>query len=491
MNRHISRVIASLLALSAVGGLVSCGGTTAQTNDTTAAPSGETTVPEEAGYDFEGRDYGGYEFKVLNFESIWNCVVQLDFAEQTGETLNDAIYNRNRLIEEKLNFKLKEDKVPYASYNTSQIELVDRIIQSVMAGDYAYDAAYLPVNFKASVITDGYLLDMNTMPGLRLEEEWWDRIVNDSVTINGHLYCASSPLNLMTLDLSWGLLFNQNILDNYKLEYPYQLVRDGKWTLDKFNEYVATCTALNGDESFTFNENGKSIYGVAGHANSPTSFSYAAGNRLMRRDGDKFIFGYDNERTYNTLENLAANCTTSDGHFLYNNDNTMPSGYVNLFRSGRAAFATVELKTALEERDMKDTFGLIPMPKLDEDQDSYYSYMGANACFLTVPKTQQDAGRTGKILDALTYESWKSVLPVYYDVTVSQKGLRNEESIEMLDIIRSARGTEFSAILGITTSFATSIDNKITAGSSDFASFIASNKDSIAANLQKVLDVMQ
>ena len=38
------------------------------------------------------------------------------------------------------------------------------------------------------------------------------------------------------------------------------------------------------------------------------------------------------------------------------------------------------------------------------------------------------------MIDALTYRSYETVLPVYYENRVAQKGLRNEDSIEMLGI---------------------------------------------------------
>ena len=43
------------------------------------------------------------------------------------------------------------------------------------------------------------------------------------------------------------------------------------------------------------------------------------------------------------------------------------------------------------------------------------------------------------MLDAASYLSYTDVLPVYYNVTIAQKGLRDDESIEMLGIIQSSR----------------------------------------------------
>lgn len=48
--------------------------------------------------------------------------------------------------------------------------------------------------------------------------------------------------------------------------------------------------------------------------------------------------------------------------------------------------------------------------------------------------TNQNTQQAGVILDEFSYQIYKDLMPVFYDVTVSQKGLRNEESIEMFGI---------------------------------------------------------
>ena len=54
------------------------------------------------------------------------------------------------------------------------------------------------------------------------------------------------------------------------------------------------------------------------------------------------------------------------------------------------------------------------------------------------------------ILDALSYESYRDVLPLYYGQTISQKGLRDEDWIEMLSIINETRVSESGLIFGVT-----------------------------------------
>lgn len=141
-------------------------------------------------------------------------------------------------------------------------------------------------------------------------------------------------------------------------------------------------------------------------------------------------------------------------------------------------------------RDLNQTFGLLPCPKYDENQEEYYTLMGANSCVLTVPQDVQNPEMVGYALDALSYESLQSLIPEYYDVSLSQKGLRNEESIEMLQIIRESRGIEFSRILGVTNDIVSKLNGLQDSTDRSYASTIASNKNAVAENLEKLLDAM-
>ena len=136
---------------------------------------------------------------------------------------------------------------------------------------------------------------------------------------------------------------------------------------------------------------------------------------------------------------------------------------------------------------MKSTFGLLPLPKYDEEQENYIAYVNPIACLLTIPTTNTETHRTGVIIDALTYDSYKNVLPVYYNITVEQKGLRNKESIEMLDIVRNNRSTLFSNLYGITTSLNDTLQNVVLYSSGTAASTIAAAESTVEQNLKNVL----
>ncbi len=498
-NRKI-RLLAWLLTLCAtVATVASCGDGGGSTSDVTTAPqNGEVTeTTADSGYDYGDYDFKGYNFRVMNLLYQFNdWAIRIDHEEQSGEALDDATYIRNRKVEEKLNIKFTEKIVDGGSgWGTAQHAANNAIMNSVLSGTDDYDAGFAPIRFDIALISDGYVMNLLDIPELDVYGEHWDANINRELTMDNNLSVASTPIHSMSFDLSWAIMFNEDMMNSLGLDKPYDLVRDGTWTLDEFAKYVNPVASLNGDESFTPDANGNAFYSIAGHTTAPLAFGYAADVRLYETDDSgKIELTLGGERIHNAYDKIASILTINDGHIFYNNGSlTEPLGYGSMFSNNRALFITCEVKTATTLRDMEATFGLVPMPKLDESQDSYYSRVDYNTSLLVIPVTVNNPNRAGVILDALTYESYVSTLPVYYDITMSQKGLRNDDSIEMLNIIRDARGIDALELYMITSTLNTAIQNLITAGSGDasgIASAIDAQRPTVEAKLDEILEII-
>jgi len=89
---------------------------------------------------------------------------------------------------------------------------------------------------------------------------------------------------------------------------------------------------------------------------------------------------------------------------------------------------------------MEADFGILPYPKYDEAQKEYYNTVGSwHSVFMCVPKVQENPDRTGILVEAIAYESMKTVTPAYYEIALKGKYTRDNESSDMLDIILATR----------------------------------------------------
>ena len=167
-----------------------------------------------------------------------------------------------------------------------------------------------------------------------------------------------------------------------------------------------------------------------------------------------------------------------------------PIGYEKLdsiFMENRALFRVAAPATIEGWRNMESDYGVLPMPKYDEAQREYYCANSVNGVFgQGVPVTNDKLEMTGAFLEALAYESQKTVVPVYYETSLKIKLLRDEESIEMLDLMSRSRVFDLVYIYnwGNTGEI---YSNLMIKKSRDFASEYAKKENSIIAAMEKSL----
>ena len=120
--------------------------------------------------------------------------------------------------------------------------------------------------------------------------------------------------------------------------------------------------------------------------------------------------------------------------------------YPLMFVEGHGLFIQDELTAMDYFREMEDDFGIVPNPKYNEDQKEYYQRVRPYVAMFAIPATIPDEEKTGAVLEYWAWLSHYTTLPAYYEITIKQKRTRDEDAIEMLDIIRTTPVYEFSEI---------------------------------------------
>ena len=158
-----------------------------------------------------------------------------------------------------------------------------------------------------------------------------------------------------------------------------------------------------------------------------------------------------------------------------------------MFMNDQVLFLVHGVGSAQMFRDMKSDFGVIPTPKLDESQEDYFITPDITK-LLVIPVTASDLDRTAVIVEALAYEGYSYLRPLYYETMLQSKYLRDEESIEMLDeYIYTNIG--FSVVTG--SSKLTEVVNSVIKGSSEASSAFASNKNTIQSEIDKYIELFE
>lgn len=141
---------------------------------------------------------------------------------------------------------------------------------------------------------------------------------------------------------------------------------------------------------------------------------------------------------------------------------------------------------------MESDFGLLPLPKANEEQAEYSTYLHPdNATSVVVPVVNTELDRTGIILEDMAFYSSELVRPAFYDIMLKSKFARDNDSARMLDIILSRTTVDLALIMknsGI------DIDNLMrtaaTKGTTDILSTIAANEQKYNTILDKAVDAL-
>lgn len=415
-----------------------------------------------------------------------HCVMLRE--EETGDQLDDAIYRRNRKVEDKLDIKINE----ILANNDYKFEVIMEMARnSVLSGEDEYQAMYLPVNKVSNMAFEGSFYNLLEIDSLQLDKPWWYSNFNDAITINNALYSAVGGSHLMIHDGVRVLTFNEDMTKNLGLEMPYDLVREGKWTLDALNKYISAAANLNGAESAEWNNESKTIYGMTNMASTLTFYFLGCGVDTVISDNGVLKSSIGTSRWYDVLDKLSTMFTSDDAKFRagFNGNDADPTqgGYIYAFMNQRTLFGVSEVNKFQRYRSLDFEYGVLPFPKYDENQDSYYSMMYTSSHVAHIPITNPNPEIAGFVLDALSYESEISVVPTFREVAIETKGLRNGESIEMLKIITDSIVAQPGSLLGLNGSINTDLSNAVVNHTGTYASIFAQYEDQIQANIDNVM----
>ena len=146
--KKLSLILAFLMLSSAV----SCGEQNTSGSETTSG-NVNTSVPETPPeYIFADVNLGGQKFPILNSSTNWGFYTTIDLDEATGESLDDAVFERNSKLEEKFNFEFEvtEDDIT---------KTIDMMKIAVISGDDVYKAGFLRGENLTPLISEGMFVD--------------------------------------------------------------------------------------------------------------------------------------------------------------------------------------------------------------------------------------------------------------------------------------------------------------------------------------------
>lgn len=472
------RILALLLAIASAASVTACG-QDGGTKDTEAG--GGTTVSDSVSEEVSDteisdglpeKNYNGRTFTVATDDYM-----ETDYVSEgeTGDIVNDAIYRRNSVVEDRFGVKIEVVTDNYENMKS-------RINQMVQAGDDGFDLAAQHACTAGTLAINGVLMNWYDVPYVDLDKPWWSKNANKELSYkNKAIYLAGGDYALSLTSYMYAFFFDKVAVEDYGMtpEYLYGLVRDGKWTLDTVADVTKDIYKdLNGNDERDIED----FYGIVSSTRSPlNTFMWSCDNPIMKADSDGIPqLVYYQDKTSAIVEKVMGLFFDNTGGYTDKNKYTLGD---DLFSVGRAMMVPSTFSGAMRDfRENKNPFGVLPYPKYDEAQTNYYTMSDGSHALLSVPVTVKDTEFTGIITEALCAESWKNVVPKYYETVLKVKLADDADTSEMIDIIGGGLVFDYGYIYDNGIGFGFTLQNLAdTRNRTDIASFYAKREKKVLA----------
>lgn len=304
-----------------------------------------------------------------------------DFEENGTNSYSAAVYERNRMVEEKLNCEFH--------YRTTTVEEMTADIKAALKNEEYYSdllavrESELPV-----LIKEGYLYNLRSLPFLDPDEEYFNYSASVSLSAG---YCDYGIISYATIDPnSISCIFMRtDLLKNEAADEVFSAVKSGGWTFEMLAEISSEGGIVT---DFTADDVADVI-------------SSSLGITFVNNSSRSVPTVYLNEKAFTATDILK---TFSDIIRIYDPENSGDTETSvtaqEAFCSAGAAFYLGKLGDMEKFSNASFEWSVLPVPKVSAE-GSYSSYVTEDTLVLSVPINTADPDGASVLLKALSAAS--------------------------------------------------------------------------------------
>ena len=311
--------------------------------------------------------------------------------------------------------------------------------------------------YDISLATQKHLYNLNDLVNangdtiIDIEKDYWATNYINSITYNDYVYWVTGDLSLRYIGGLYCTFVNTEIYDTkvkaaYEGKTIYQIVSEGNWTMDTM---IAMADLADDDAD----GDGKITEGEV------TGFVYET-NDIW----DGMAFGckveFGKKVTTNGVDEITVNLHIDQKakDFAKYCDQIYKSTFalkvadddsktmMPYFLDGLSLFAVNKIyQSAVWLSDMEN-FAIIPTPKLNNSQTNYASGCHDSLTIFGISKYSDVAEAAAATLELMAFYGSELVTPVFYEKYIlGGRTVRDDESIEMINLIRKGFDSDFVA----------------------------------------------
>lgn len=371
----------------------------------------------------------------VNMDGVAMIIASTDESVLTIEDdmTSSAKQWRNNKVEKKLNTSLLITAVDAET-------MLNDAKEAINAGMYYADLLTIPAKSLGSFVAADLLMNLNSLPFADFNMVYYNQDAIRQMTIGYHTYAAAGALT-ETSNHQNLIVYNQDLSDRYALPDLYTLASQGKWTW----EMLLTFLKVVQDDP------DGAITGLM----TPFSKEYVS-DLLFASSGQHYMqtgrgiiptVEFNNDTTTALIDVAYRFLTAENTLFSRLEKSEELPGTQAEFLAGKTMFVMDTVTDCAAYQNMVADWGILPIPKLSENQEMYYNYCSSDISVAAVLNGANDVDISGVLLQSLNAASYRVVNECYTDY-LTNFALRDNQELNMLSLITGNYHYDFAHMFG-------------------------------------------
>ena len=240
--------------------------------------------------------------------------------------------------------------------------------------------------------------------------------------------------------MMYCVYYNRQLLEDYQLENPTDLVFENRWTLDALvSMSTGAYLDLNGNTKKDIDDQ----FGFTITDFHNDAFYTGSDLKLVEHDAEKILIvspDFFGEKSVSVIEKL--------GPWETSNDVYVGGDYEIPFTEGRSVFTINRAHYASKAlRDSELSYGIVPVPKYDEAQADYRTVMGNPVTLYSISVSTPYKEICAAVLECMASNGYRLTTPAIFENNMKAKYSTDNINAQMYDIVRESVSFELGRFM--------------------------------------------
>lgn len=393
-----------------------------------------------------------------NDSSVREFILDDEAEQYSGQIVEHAVWQRAQAVQKDLNVTLNYVGITGSADFANTVEKYLSTVRSSNMSGGIYDVYCGYSLFAATLTTEGVYADLAGQKNIDFSADCWPANLVEEATINDKIYFCSGDISTNLMFMSSLIYYNKTLYAKHTIdekiqtEYGYnsiyEMVQDGKWTVDALKELstdIYEDAPGDGYGIWTSDD----TYGFGSYSSMLRNFYWGSGMRALTMNENGLVLTDDFKNVYKVgavLKSVGEFLTNSGDAYLLDGVESSRKA----FAEGRLLFNLAPASHAYKVfRDVEGlTYGVLPVPKYEEAQTQYCSVSSNPYSMYGIESNSGKVEISAAYLQCLADYSLQLTRPAIFEKTMKLFYADRGDDSLMWDIIADTQTFDRGIIFG-------------------------------------------